>query len=144
MVQHHVAGAEDRHTGSPLVLVVEDDTDIATVITLSLEAEGYQVVTAGDGKAALTEAEQLQPDVILLDIMLPEADGWEVIRALKIKPSTAEIPVVMMTAYANRQDRVRGALAGAQRYLTKPIDLGKLPAMIANAIETQPPVPRPF
>jgi CheY-like chemotaxis protein len=143
MVQHEVAAAEDTLSGSRLVLVVEDDIDICTVIKLSLEAEGYQVVTAGDGRAALTQAEQLRPDAILLDIMLPEVDGWEVIRALKIKPGTSEIPVVMMTAYANRQDRVRGALAGAERYLTKPFDLGRLPGMIANAIDAQPKVPPP-
>ena len=144
MVQHHVAGVagvEDALEGSQLVLVVEDDPDVRDVVKLSLEAAGYQVVTAGDGKAGITHARQLRPDAILLDIMLPEVDGWEVIRALKLAPETSQIPVVMMTAYGNQQDRVRGTLAGAH-YVTKPFKLGAMPSMIANAIKTQPDAPR--
>jgi DNA-binding response OmpR family regulator len=140
MVQQQVVGtgrAGDTLSGARLVLVVEDDVDVCEVIKYSLLSAGYQVVTAGDGRTGLAHARQFQPDAILLDIMLPEVDGWEVIRALKLAPETAAIPVVMMTAYANRQDRVRGALAGAH-YVPKPFDLKVLPGMIANAIKTEP------
>ena len=89
MVQPQVVGAGgagDTLSGAQLVLVVEDDADVCEVIKLSLLSAGYQVVTAGDGKTGIARARQFQPDAILLDIMLPEVDGWEVIRALKSRP----------------------------------------------------------
>ena len=130
--------APDMLPGGPTVLVVEDDDDVCEVIKLSLAAAGYHVITAADGKTGLIRARQLQPDAILLDIMLPEVDGWEVIRALKLAPETSAIPVVMMTAFANEADRERGTLAGAQRYVAKPLNVGALPGMVTNAIDTRP------
>jgi DNA-binding response OmpR family regulator len=117
---------EATHTrpSGPTVLVVEDDDDVCEVIKLSLASAGYHVITAADGKTGLIRARQLQPDAILLE-------------------ETSAIPVVMMTAFANEQDRERGTKAGAQRYIAKPLNVGALPGMVTNAIDTRPESPRP-
>ena len=118
-----------------LVLVVDDDKDIRELIQLCLESEGLEVVTASDGREALARVEEVRPDAILLDLMMPEVDGWEVIRTLKARhDDIADVPVFMMTAYGDRQSRVRGALERACKYITKPFDPNVLPAMIRDEV----------
>ena len=120
---------------SAVVLVVEDDKDIRELIQLCLESDGLEVVTASDGREALARVEEVRPDAILLDLMMPEVDGWEVIRTLKARDDDiADVPVFMMTAYGDRQSRVRGALERACKYITKPFDPNVLPAMIRAEI----------
>src|SRR5439155_21718196 len=107
----------------PLVLVVEDDMHIATVLRTYLETDGYRVEVAGDGHEAIQAARTLEPFAITLDISLPKLDGWSVLNALKREPSTAQIPVVVVSIVDNRDF---GLVLGATDYLVKPIDHERL------------------
>jgi two-component system, OmpR family, phosphate regulon response regulator PhoB len=120
----------------PLVLVVEDDPDTRELIQLNLELAGYNVITATNGREALEVVRRETPAAILLDLMLPEVDGWGVIEKLKsgADPEIAEVPVFMVTARTEYQNRLRGGIEGALRYITKPFDPAQLPEMIADAI----------
>jgi CheY-like chemotaxis protein len=109
------------------VLVVEDDVHIATVLRTYLEAEGYRVEVAEDGQAAIQLARTLDPFAITLDISLPKLDGWSVLNALKHEPSTAEIPVVIVSIVDNRDF---GLVLGASEYLVKPIDHERLRSVL--------------
>jgi len=107
---------------TPTVLVVDDETNNFDYILPFLEAEGWQVVTAEDGESALAAVAARSPDVILLDVMMPPPDGYEVCQRLKDDPATAFIPIVIITGRTGMQDRIRGAAAGADEFLTKPFD----------------------
>jgi CheY-like chemotaxis protein len=109
------------------VLVVEDDMHIATVLQTYLEADGYRVELAGDGHEAIQAARTLMPFAITLDISLPKLDGWSVLNALKREPSTAQIPVVVVSIVDNRDF---GLVLGATDYLVKPIDHERLRSVL--------------
>lgn len=111
------------------ILVVDDDPHVLELLKFTLEKENHRVVTAADGHAALQLA-AAGPDLILLDLMLPGIDGYEVCRRLKADPRTAAIPVVMLTARAAEVDRVLGLELGADDYVTKPFSLRELVARI--------------
>jgi DNA-binding response OmpR family regulator len=115
----------------PTVLVVEDDQEIATLLKVTMEAEGMQVVTAFSGEDALRIARRDLPDFISLDIRLPDLDGLEVLQLLKREPETADIPVVIVSVVA---DRARGLALGALDYLNKPLDEQKLLGIIKNTL----------
>jgi DNA-binding response OmpR family regulator len=121
-----------------LVLVIEDEADIRGLIALELSIEGYQVDEAGDGETGLDLARDNPPDVIVLDLMLPGIDGWQVLRALKDDPDLAEIPVVVLTARAAEIDRVRGGIEGAVVYLTKPFNPEALVSSIEDVLRGEP------
>jgi DNA-binding response OmpR family regulator len=104
----------------PKVLVVDDEPDAVELIQFNLKAAGFQVLAAADGKEALARARRELPDVILLDLMLPEVDGLEVCKILRRDPATAGIPILMLTARAAEIDRVLGLELGADDYVTKP------------------------
>src|SRR3954468_10611578 len=104
------------------ILVVDDIDANVRLLEAKLSAEYYQVLTAQDGPTALALAGEERPDIILLDVMMPGMDGFEVCRRLKDDPLTRHIPVVMVTALDGRNDRVEGLEAGADEFLTKPID----------------------
>ncbi|MGH7009423.1 MAG: PleD family two-component system response regulator [Caulobacteraceae bacterium] len=104
------------------ILVVDDIEANIRVLEAKLSAEYYEVLTAMDGEAALAVAAAQKPDVILLDVMMPVMDGFEVCRRLKERPETAHVPVVLVTALDGRADRIAGLEAGADDFLTKPID----------------------
>jgi CheY-like chemotaxis protein len=105
------------------VLVIDDEAPIRLLCRVNLEAEGMRVSEAGDGPRGLDLARAHQPDVILLDVMMPGLDGWTVLTALKADPATADIPVVMLTIV---DDRGQGYALGAIEHLTKPIDRERL------------------
>ncbi|MGH7017201.1 MAG: response regulator, partial [Caulobacteraceae bacterium] len=104
------------------ILVVDDIEANIRVLEAKLSAEYYEVLTAMDGEGALAVAAAQKPDVILLDVMMPVMDGFEVCRRLKERPETAHVPVVLVTALDGRADRIAGLEAGADDFLTKPID----------------------
>jgi two-component system phosphate regulon response regulator PhoB len=102
------------------ILVVDDEPDVVQLIDYNLKAAGYDVAAASDGREALTKARASQPDLIILDLMLPEVEGLDVCKILRRDPSTAGIPIVMLTAKASETDRVLGFELGADDYVTKP------------------------
>ena len=113
---------------SPTLLVVEDDPDLQAVLTRILTGEGYQVVSASDGEAALAEALSREPDLMILDVGLPVKDGVEVVRELRDRGFRA--PTLMLTARSSLEDRVNGLDAGADDYLPKPFELPELLARV--------------
>ena len=104
------------------VLIVDDIAANLLLLEAKLRAEYYEVALAGSGQEALALAERWNPDVILLDVMMPGMDGYEVCRRLKAEPATAHLPVVMVTALVDQAERVRGLEAGADDFLSKPVD----------------------
>ncbi len=108
------------------VLVVDDEQDIVQLIKYNLEREGFRVESASDGNEALVKASDIKPDVILLDIMLPGKDGYEVMKSLGQSERTANIPVIFLTAKSAEFDEVLGLELGADDYIVKPISPRKL------------------
>lgn len=104
----------------PKILVVEDDPDIQQLVQWHLKAADFQVLAAGDGRLALEMAWRDPPDLVLLDLMLPEVDGLEVCKSLKRDPRTAAVPVLMLTARGEEADRILGLELGADDYIVKP------------------------
>lgn len=118
----------------PTVLVIEDEPAQREVLSYNLKAEGYQVVTAEDGDEALILVEELLPDVIVLDWMLPGVSGIEICRRIKIKPQTSGIPVLMLSARSEEVDRVRGLETGADDYVVKPYSVLELMARVRTQL----------
>ena len=112
------------------VLVVEDEQDVAELIRYNLAKEGYDVVLVGNGAEALRRAREVKPEVILLDIMVPQFNGWEVCRRLKQDPETRAISVIMVTGRVEEGDKVLGFEMGADDYVTKPFSPRELVARI--------------
>ena len=108
------------------ILVVDDEDDILRFLELVLQERGYDVVTASEGQEALTRAQIDKPDLVLLDIMMPQMDGWEVLKLLRIDEETARIPVAMLSARIEAKDRVQGLQEGAVDYICKPFSLLEL------------------
>jgi len=117
-------------TDKSIILIVDDEIVSRHTVGLLLESEGYQLVFAENGKEALLKAEQVMPDVMLLDVMMPEMDGFEVCRRLRQNTRLAELPVVMVTGLGDRESRLRGIEAGADDFMTKPFDQAELRARI--------------
>jgi DNA-binding response OmpR family regulator len=112
------------------ILVVDDEDDILHFLELVLREKGYDVATASGGHEALTKAQLEQPNLILLDIMMPQMDGWEVLKLLRVDEETADIPVAMLSARTEAKDRVQGLQEGAIDYICKPFSLQDLLAKI--------------
>jgi two-component system alkaline phosphatase synthesis response regulator PhoP len=108
------------------ILVVDDEDDILHFLELVLREKGYDIVTASGGHEALTRAQVERPDLILLDIMMPQMDGWEVLKLLRVDDDTAQIPVAMLSARTEAKDRVQGLQEGAVDYICKPFSLHEL------------------
>jgi two-component system phosphate regulon response regulator PhoB len=117
------------------ILVVDDETDVLELISYNLEQAGFAVVTAQDGAEGLAKAKQLLPSLILLDVMLPEVNGLDVCKSLRKEPSTAGIPIIMLTAKAAEIDRVLGLELGADDYVTKPFSPRELVLRIKKLLE---------
>ncbi len=104
------------------ILVVDDDKGIARLLRTYLEQAGFQVLVAYDGESALHAIRRERPDLVLLDLMLPDRDGWEVTRMVRQDPALADIPIVMLTARVDDTDKIVGLNLGADDYLTKPFN----------------------
>ena len=112
------------------ILAVDDERHIVRLVQVNLERNGYEVVTAYDGKEALEKVESEHPDLIVLDVMMPYMDGFEVLQNLKRNQSTRDIPVIMLTAKAQDADVFRGWQSGVDCYLTKPFNPMELIAFV--------------
>lgn len=123
------------------MLVVDDDRVIQQLLEVNLELEGYDVAKAGDGEEALAAVRDFRPDLIVLDIMMPKIDGREVCRRIKADPTTAEIPIIFLSARAQDFDVTSGLELGASAYVTKPFDPVDLLTMIERLLAGQPVEP---
>lgn len=119
----------------PKVLVVDDEPDAVEVIEFNLKQSGFDVITAPDGEEALRKARAKSPDLIVLDVMLPELDGFEVCKVLRRDPATAGVPIIMLTAKAAEVDRVVGLELGADDYVTKPFSPRELVLRVRKLLE---------
>ncbi|MBA4311417.1 MAG: DNA-binding response regulator [Chlorobiaceae bacterium] len=113
------------------ILIVDDEKDILELLKYNLQKDGYDVMIARNGNEAIAKANQ-KTDLIILDVMMPGLDGWEVARQLKKKQSTAAIPIIFLTAKSTEADEVLGLELGADDYIVKPISIPKLMARIRN------------
>jgi len=112
------------------ILVIDDDADTLRLVGLMLQRQGYEVILAADGPQGLQKAEEEEPDLILLDVMMPGMDGYEVVRRLRANPITANTPILMFTAKAQIDDKLTGFESGADDYLTKPTHPAELQAHV--------------
>lgn len=117
------------------ILVADDDPVILRLLEVNFTLEGFEVVLAERGEEALREARAEAFDLILLDVMMPGMDGWEVCEALKADPDTADIPVIFLSARTQEQDRARGMGLGVAAYITKPFDPEELIELAHKLVE---------
>ena len=116
------------------ILVVDDDPDIARFVEVNLRSAGYDVAVAADGEEALEKAGELRPDLVLLDVMMPRIDGFEVAQRLRKNPQTANTSIIMLTAKALSADKVTGLQSGADDYIIKPFDPIELLARVKGTL----------
>jgi two-component system, OmpR family, alkaline phosphatase synthesis response regulator PhoP len=119
------------------ILAVDDERHIVRLVEVNLARAGYQVVTAFDGREALQKVGSENPDLIVLDVMMPYMDGFEVLRNLKANPETRDIPVIMLTAKAQDADVFRGWQSGVDCYLTKPFNPMELLTFVKRIFDSQ-------
>lgn len=119
------------------ILIVDDDPNSRDIVRTYLESRGYNVATAVDGKDALAKLEEVQPAVMLLDVMMPGMDGWEVARIVKNHPNFHNIRVIMLTARSDFMDKHQGLRAGADDYVVKPIKLEELASRVERNIKAR-------
>jgi DNA-binding response OmpR family regulator len=117
------------------VLVIDDEAPIRLLCRVNLEAEGMDVIEAEDGSIGVELARSERPDVILLDVMMPGMDGWEVLQALQVDQGTSEIPIVFLTARAELRDRAQGLELGGIDYVTKPFDPVGLAPLVHSLLQ---------
>jgi two-component system, cell cycle response regulator DivK len=121
----------------PKILIVEDNEENRDSLSCLLQRRGFAIVTAADGKHGIAGALSEKPDVVLMDINMPEMDGWEATRQIKAATDTHDLPVIALTAYAMSGDRERALAAGCAEYHTKPVDLAKLVAQIEAILKNK-------
>ena len=121
------------------ILIVEDEEAIVEVVSQTLRRHGYETASAADGDDALEKAFSLRPDLVILDLMLPKMDGWEVCRRLKADRQTASVPVLMLTARREERDVVEGLEIGADDYMKKPFSLSELAARVKALLRRSDP-----
>ncbi|MDG2990677.1 response regulator transcription factor [Candidatus Synechococcus calcipolaris G9] len=126
----------------PRILIIDDDAAIADVLSINLEMAGYDVSQALDGMKGQALAVQLSPDLILLDLMLPQVDGFTVCQRLRRDDRTANIPILMLTALSQTQNKVDGFNAGADDYLTKPFELEEMLARVRALLRRTERIPQ--
>src|SRR5712692_9671434 len=118
----------------PLILVADDNATNRDILRARLTTQGYEILEAADGEEALAVAAREQPDLLLLDVMMPKLDGLEVARRLRADESLPFMPIIMVTAKADTADVVDGLQAGADEYLSKPVDQAALVARVKSML----------
>jgi len=119
------------------ILAVDDEKHIVRLVEVNLQRAGFEVATAYDGREALEKVKQDPPDLIVLDVMMPQLDGFSVLKALKQDPATKHIPVIMLTAKAQDADVFRGWQSGVDSYLTKPFNPLELITFVERILDSQ-------
>ena len=119
------------------ILVVEDEPELVKALEVRLKTQDYEVITAFDGEEGLRKAREESPDLIILDIMLPKMDGFKVSRLLKFDERYKHIPVIMLTAKSEREDKSLGEETGADEYITKPFEWEHLSEMVKKHLEEE-------
>ena len=119
----------------PRILVIEDNVENRESLSRRLERRGFEVLVAVDGKAGVEMAKAEKPDLILMDMNMPELDGWEATRQIKAQPESSHVPVIALTAHAMAGDRARALEAGCAEYHTKPIEFPKLLSQIEALLQ---------
>ena len=120
------------------ILIVEDEESLLKLESILLSSKGYNVIGFADGPAAIEEISRNLPDLVILDIMLPGMDGFEVCRRIRNDPASSKVPVIMLTARKNSQDMERGFQAGANAYITKPFKSAQLVGTIERILASMP------
>ena len=120
----------------PVVLVVDDSPTVRKIVQLTLQRENIRVVTAGDGLGALAAVADAQPDLILLDIMLPRMDGYNICQVVRKNMSYRDLPIIMLSGKDGLLDKMRGRLAGSTEYITKPFDSSELVQTVKRYLDT--------
>ncbi len=123
----------------PVIIIVEDDPALVELVKYNLEKEGYVTIVATDGEAALTLVEEEEPVLMVLDWMLPKLSGIEVCRRLRQRPSTSKLPIIMLTARGEEDDRIRGLESGADDYIVKPFSPSELTARVRAVLRRSRP-----
>jgi DNA-binding response OmpR family regulator len=121
------------------VLVVDDEPEAVELVAFNLKGAGYDVTTASDGAEALNKARRIQPNLVILDVMMPEIDGMEVCKLMRRDPATSSIPIIMLTAKASEVDRVLGLELGADDYVVKPFSPRELVLRVKKLLERGKP-----
>ena len=121
----------------PKILIVEDNVENRDSLSRRLKRRGYEVLTAEDGKAGLAMAQAEKPDLVLMDMNMPELDGWEATRQLKAAADTQDLPVIALTAHAMSGDRDRALGVGCTDYHTKPVDFPRLLTQIEALLQNK-------
>jgi len=136
---HQATSRQSYQEKQPLqkVLVIDDEENIIEFVKLGLRYEGFQVESASEGEQGITLAQRINPELIILDVMMPGIDGIEVCQRLRENPTTRDIPILMLTAKDAVQDRIFGLDAGADDYLTKPFDFDELLARMRAILRRQ-------
>jgi DNA-binding response OmpR family regulator len=116
------------------ILVADDDPSILRLLQLNFELEGFEVLTASDGEEALAKALSSSPDIVVLDVMMPGLDGWEVCRRLKEDETMRDVPVILLTALGQEAERRHGLEIGAAEYLQKPFDPDRLVSVVKSTL----------
>lgn len=116
------------------ILIVDDEKELVSLVSLHMKMAGYDVLSAANGEKALEIAEEEKPDLIILDLMLPKVDGWEVCRRLREESNIAKVPVIMLTARAETDDKLKGFEVGADDYVTKPFSPRELVARVKRVL----------
>jgi excisionase family DNA binding protein len=120
------SGPGGRPKSGPLVLLVDDDAKVRELVRVNLEFEGYSVREAGSAEEGMTAIEEAKPDLVLLDVMMPQTDGWEMLRRIQERYGAGAIPVVMFSGKVDEQAQAQAATSGAQGFVGKPFDLQQL------------------
>ena len=120
----------------PVVLVVDDSPTVRKIVQLTLQREHIRVVTAGDGLSALAAVADEQPDLILLDIMLPRMDGYNICQVIRKNMAYRDLPIIMLSGKDGLFDKMRGKLAGSSEYITKPFDSAELVQAVKRYLES--------
>ncbi|MBF0431180.1 MAG: response regulator [Fibrobacteria bacterium] len=118
------------------ILLVDDEPDILMTVKKRLQISGYEVDTAENGREALEKVKTYEPDLVVLDVMMPEINGYEVCRTLRESPETQNLPIIMLTAKAQNFDKFWGQEVGASKYLTKPFDDKELVKSVGELLGT--------